>query len=62
MAAFFSSPIGIRKSAEYAWDRYREIDPEREWIVKLRERGGYVASSEKFKEAMDRHKTVTNEP
>jgi hypothetical protein len=45
------------KSAEYAWDRYGEIDPEREWIVKLRERGGYVTSSEQFREAMDRHKT-----
>jgi hypothetical protein len=24
------------KSAEYAWDRYGEIDPDRKWIIKLR--------------------------
>jgi hypothetical protein len=30
------------KSSEYAWDRYGEIDPEREWRGKLRERGGYL--------------------
>jgi len=43
------------KSAEYAWDRYGEIDPEREWIRKLRARGGYVESSEKLREALNRH-------
>lgn len=32
------------EEVEYAWDRYREIDPEREWIGKLRLRGGYVES------------------
>lgn len=44
------------KEVEYAWDRYGEIDPEREWIGKLRVRGGYVESSEKLREALNRHK------
>jgi hypothetical protein len=44
------------KCAEYAWDRYGEIDPEREWIGKLRVRGGYVESSEKLREKLNRHK------
>jgi hypothetical protein len=44
------------KEVEYAWDRYGEIDPEREWIGKLRVRGGYVDSSEKLREAFNRHK------
>lgn len=44
------------KTVEYAWDRYGEIDPEREWIRKLRVRGGYVESSEKLREALNRHK------
>jgi hypothetical protein len=42
------------KEVEYAWDRYGEIDPEREWIVKLRVIGGYVDHpSEKMKKALE---------
>ena len=44
------------KEVEYAWARYAEIDPEREWIKKLRVRGGYVESAEKLKQALNRHK------
>jgi hypothetical protein len=48
------------KSAEYAWDRYGEIDPEREWIVRLRERGGYVTPSERLRDAMERQNQFFN--
>ena len=43
-------------TVEYAWAEYGEIDPDRKWIAKLRERGGYVISSEKLREALNRHK------
>ena len=44
------------KTAEYAWTKYCEIDPDREWIAKLRVRGGYEISSEKLREALNRHR------
>jgi hypothetical protein len=40
--------------------RYGEIDPEREWIKKLRERGGYVESSAKFREVLDNYQKRWN--
>lgn len=48
------------KEVEYAWDRYGEIDPDREWIGKLRVRGGYVESSEKLKAALENYQKRWN--
>lgn len=48
------------KEVEYAWDRYGEIDPEREWIRKLRVRGGYVESPEKFRAALEENQRRWN--
>jgi hypothetical protein len=44
------------KTAEYPWTKFREIDRDREWIAKLRVRGGCEISSEKLPEALNRHR------
>jgi hypothetical protein len=46
------------KTVEYAWTEYAKIDPDRKWIAKLRERGGYEISSEKLREAVNRQSAV----
>jgi hypothetical protein len=45
---------------EYAWDRYGEIDPEREWIGRLRVRGGYVESLDKWRAAVEENQNRWN--
>ncbi len=48
------------KEVEYAWDQYGEIDPKREWIGKLRVRGGYVESPEKWRAAVEENQRRWN--